>query len=78
MPSSVAIQRTPSLVGDGNRFLRDAAFRRPHALRANAKHFFVQVEAAHDLVARIFGMTKTVLRQRQTGRGDRADIRVAH
>ncbi len=55
-------------VGDGQHFLGDAAFRRPHALGANAENFLVQIEAAGELLARVLGMPEAALRQRQAGR----------
>ena len=47
---------------------RYAAFRRPNSARAHAEHFFVQVEAALQLLAGISGMAKTILRKRQSRR----------
>src|SRR5579864_8312943 len=65
------------LVGDGDGLVRDAAFAWPHALGTEAKYFFVQIETAQDLVAGIFRMAETILRQGQTRRRDGADVCVA-
>ena len=63
-------------VGDGDRLVGDAAFRRPHPMGANAKDLFVQVEPARDLVPRIFRVAEAVLRQGQAGTGDGPHIGV--
>ena len=64
-PSSVAIHCTPRLCAIAQCFFRNAALRRPDALRTQTKHFFVQIEAAPQLLARVFRMPKTILWQRQ-------------
>src|SRR4029077_1765034 len=61
----------------GQRFLRNAAFRRPNALRADLEYLLVQIESTEKLLASIFGMTKAVLRQRQSRSRNRAHIRIA-
>ncbi len=47
-------------------------------LRPRSKHFFVQIESAQQLLARILGMPVPVLRQRQPRRRYRPDLRVAN
>ena len=64
-------------VRDGQSFFRDAALRRPHALRPHSKHLLVKIERAHQLLARVFGMPKPVLRQGQARRRNRSGIGVA-
>ena len=54
------------LMGDRDRFFRNAALAWPNALGADAKYLFVQIEAAEDLIAGILGMTEAVLRKRKT------------
>src|SRR5258708_2490897 len=55
-------------VGDSQHFLGDAAFRRPYAFGAEAENFLMQIEAAGELLTRVFGMAEAALRQRQTRR----------
>src|SRR5258706_998671 len=50
-------------VCDGQRLFRDAAFRRPHALRPHSEDLLVKIESAHELLARVLGVAKAVLRQ---------------
>ena len=55
----------------------NTALRRPDSLRTHAEDLFVQIEAALQLFARIFGMAIAVLRQRQPGE-ETAPICVSH
>src|ERR1700678_2533964 len=64
-------------VGDRNRFLGDAAFRRPHSFGTGTENLFVQIKPAQNLLARIFGMPKAVLRKRQSGRRHGTSIGIA-
>src|SRR5215469_4042194 len=56
------------IVRNGQHFFRDAAFRGPNPFWTDSEYLLVQIETAHKLFARIFGMTETVLWQRQSGR----------
>ena len=55
------------ILGDGQNFFGDAAFRRPHTDWTNAENLLVQIKPAFELLAGIFAMEKTVLRQGQSG-----------
>src|SRR3954451_16463214 len=48
------------LVREPEDFLGDAAFRGPHAVRTHAEGTLMQIEAAADLLAGIFGVAKTI------------------
>ena len=67
----------PEAGGNGNRLVRYAALGRPHALWADPEHLLVQIKPALDLLARILGMAKTVLRQGQARRRHGTNVRVA-
>ncbi len=64
-------------VGNRQRLFRDAALRRPNAPRTHPKYLLMKVERTHQLLARVFGMAKPVLRQGQTRRRNRARVGVA-
>ena len=66
------------VMGDCQRFVRYAAFRRPHALGTQSKDFLVQIKSALQLLPRIFRMAKSVLRQGQARGRHRPGIRIAH
>ncbi len=59
------------------RFFRDAAFRRPQALRTHTEKLLVRIERTLDLQRGIVGMLETPRRQRQSRRRLRARIRIA-
>ena len=63
---------------DRQHFLGNTSFGRPDSLGADAKRLLVQIQAAHELVAGIFGMTKPALRQSQSRRGNCSRVGVAH
>ena len=77
-PSSVAIHCDAHAMRDGQHFFRDAALRRPNALGTQPEDFLVQIETAGELFARVFGMAKPALRQRQSRRRHRSYTRIAH
>ena len=58
-------------------FFRNAAFGRPNPLRTNPENLLMQIQPALQLLARIFGMAKAILRQRQARAGNRAHVGIA-
>src|ERR1700746_3735036 len=63
---------------DCEHLLGNAALRRPDTLRRNAKDLLVQIESSLELLASIFGMSETILWQRQSWSRSRALVGVAN
>ena len=79
-PEHAFIRRHPlnsQTVGDGQHFFRHTAFRRPDALGPHTENLLVKIEGAHQLLARILGVTIAVLGQWQSGRRHGAGIGIA-
>ena len=66
------------VLSDGQNFFGNAAFGRPHPPRTDAEDLLVQIEAALKLRTSIFGMTKTILRQRESRSGYGAGVRITN
>ena len=77
-PSSVAIHCTPRLLAIANTSSETLPSDGHIPLGRTPKTFSMQVKTANQLLARIFRMAKSVLRQRQPGRRDCPGIRIAH
>ena len=65
------------ILSNGKDFFRNAALGRPNSLRAHPKNFLMQIQSALQLLARVFGMAKTILRQGQARGGNRAHVGIA-
>ena len=76
------LRRSPSTAlraaGDRQDFCGDAALRRPHALRPQSKHFFVQIQSTLQLLASILGMPIAILRQAAAPATKPLPISVSH
>src|SRR6266550_5749014 len=63
-------------LSESQNFFRNTSFGRPNSLRTDAENSLVQIKATLKLLSSVLGMTKAMLRQRQSRGGNCAHIRV--